>query len=229
MQMAAALESVISISEAPPVDHVLRARVPDDTRIDLLRALLSALGQPRRGAERHLFVKFDAWHVVDLEFVQRAFPNVPCIFLYREPAAVVASQQRMPGLHMVPGVLNPGLVGFDLPGILNLSPEEYAGRVLGAFYAAAAQCAESRHVKLLNYAQLPNAGVSQVMAWCGLDDSETRTRLERVAQFDAKTPSLFFDAADKAVRPDPSPRAVEIAARFVDPFYEKLEAQRSGQ
>src|SRR5438445_5909861 len=91
-QMAAALPRTVVISEAPPVDHILRAHASEDARIGWLQALVSALGQPRKGDECHLFVKFDAWHVIDLALVQRAFPNVPCVFLYREPAAIIASQ-----------------------------------------------------------------------------------------------------------------------------------------
>src|SRR5207249_1157357 len=106
-QMAEALPRTIVISEAPPVDQILRASAPAERRLDWFRALLSVLGQPRRGDERHLFVKFDAWHVFDLPLVQQAFPGVPCVFLYREPSAVMASQMRMPGIQTLPGMLDP--------------------------------------------------------------------------------------------------------------------------
>jgi hypothetical protein len=228
--MAVALPRTVVISEAPPVDHVLRARAPEDARIGWLRAVLSALGQRRRGDERHLFVKFDAWHVIDLALVQRAFPKVPCVFLYREPAALIASQLRMPGIHILPGMLDPSLIGLDLPGVLRLDWDEYTGRILAAVYAAALAHAASGRVALMNYAELPAAASSQVLAWCGLTGSgDARERLQHVARFDAKTPSLPYDATDVSTRPPPSQRAIDMAARFVDPYYAELESIRLGR
>jgi hypothetical protein len=228
-RMAAALPGTVVISEAPPVDHILRARAPEETRIGWFRALLSALGQPRRGDERHLFVKFDAWHVMDLTLVLRAFPQVPCVFLYREPAALIASQLRMPGIHILPGMLDPSLIGLDLPGVLGLDRDEYTGRILAAVFAAALAHAATGRVSLMNYVQLPSAASSQVLAWCGLTGSgDARERLQRVARFDAKTPSLPFDATDVSARPPPNQQAIDMAARFVDSYYAQLESIRLG-
>ncbi len=227
-QMAASLPDTIVISEAAVVDHVLRARVPQDTRVEWLCALLGVLGQPRRGGERCLFVKFDASHVLELALVQRAFPGVPCIFLYREPAAVIASQLRTPGVHMVPGMLDMASIGLSLQDSLRLEADEYAGRVLGAFYAAAASHAALGRLTLVNYAQFPEAGVSQVLAWCGLADSaEARKRVERVCASDAKSPSLLYSAADMSTRV-PDQRARDVAAQFVDATYLQLESMRTG-
>ena len=226
-RMAAVLPRTVVISEAAPIDDVLRARVPDSQRIEWLRALLSALGQPRRGDERHLFVKFDAWHAIDLSLVQRAFPDVPSVFLYREPAAVIASQMRMPGLHMVPGMLDPSVIGLDPPRVLQLDREEYCARMLSALYAAALAAGAGGRVMLMNYTQLPEAASLQLLEWCGRTAShDAREGLHGVAQFDAKTPSLPYDATDVSTRPAPSQRAIDMAARFVGPQYAQLESIR---
>jgi hypothetical protein len=190
--------------------------------------LLGVLGQPRRGGERHLFVKFDASHVQELGLVQRAFPDVPCIFLYREPAAVIASQLRSPGVHMVPGMLDMAPIGMSLSDILRLEGDEYAGRVLGAFYAAAASHAAVGRLTLMNYAQFPEAGVTQVLAWCGLADSaEARRRVERASEFDAKSPSMRYNTANGPARPLPNQRARDVASQFVAPIYAQLESMRT--
>lgn len=227
-RMAAALPGTVVLSEAATVDHVLRARVPQDTRIEWLRALLNVLGQPRRDRERRLVVKFDASHVLELALVQRAFPGVPCIFLYREPAAVIASQLRSPGVHMVPGMLDMASIGMSLPDILRLDGDEYAGRVLGAFYAAAASHAALGRVTLMNYAQFPEAGMSQVLAWFGLANSaEARRRVEHACGSDAKSPSMPYNAADVHTRPLPSQRTRDVVAQFVAPIYAQLESIRT--
>ena len=186
-QMAAALPRTIVISEAPPVDHVLGAAVDAERKIQWLRAALSALGQARAGDERHLLVKLDAWHVHQLPLIARAYPNVQFVFLYRDPAAVVSSQLRMAGLHMVPGMLDPSFAGLDLVNAFQLGREEYICRMLGSLYAAAADHASSGRVALINYVEFPERATSQVIEWCSPDDvTSARARLQQVAQFDAK-------------------------------------------
>jgi hypothetical protein len=165
--------------------------------------------------------------VIDLALVQRAFPDVPCVFLYREPAALIASQLRMPGIHMIPGTLDPSLVGLDLPGVLRIDWDEYSGRILAAVYAAALVHAASGRVTLMNYAQMPASASALALAWCGLTDSRAaRERLQHVARFDAKTPSLPYDDTYVASRPPPSQRAIDTAARFLDGYYAQLESMR---
>jgi hypothetical protein len=226
-QLAAALPQVIAISEAPPIDSVLGAAGLDDGhRIAWLRALVSALAQPRAGGERHLIVKFDAWHALHIDVVRRAFAETPAIFLYRDPGGVLASQLRMPGVHTVPGRIDPAVLGLDLPAALTLDREEYAGRVLGRIYAAGADAVESGGVTPVNYAELPGRAISLVLEWCRLTEHDAGNRLREVAQFDAKTPSLPFDAS-RARHPPLGARAEHMAATFIQPHYARLEAVRS--
>ena len=229
-QLAAALPDTIVISEAPPIDQILSASVSEAQRVAWLRAVLSALGQPRRGDERHFFVKFDAWHVIDLSLIRRAFPDVPFVFLYREPAEVIASQMRMPGIHMIPGMIDSSRIGLDLQGVLRLDREEHCARVLALVYAAAVTHAESGLVTLMNYGELPEAASRQLLEWCGLEATEEIVqRFRRVTEFDAKTPSLPFHPGDVTSRPAPTGRATDAARRFVTPYYERLESIRLGE
>ncbi len=225
-QMAAAIQRSVVISEAPPVDHVLRADVPETTRMQWLRALLGAMGQQRSGDEQHFFVKFDSWHVLDLAVVQRAFPGVPCVFLYRDPAAVLASHGRMPGLHTVPGMMPAAVVGTDLPDAVGLNAGEYAGCVLGKFYEAAVKSAAAGRIELMNYSQLPQAGIGRVLEWCGLaGEHQARHLLEDVSGLDAKNPLFRYDPLS---RPVPDQRLRDLAERFISPAYARLEAIRLG-
>jgi hypothetical protein len=221
-QLAAALPQAMAISEAPPIDHVLRARAPEAERIEWLRALVGALGRPQRGDERQLFVKFDAWHVVHLPLVQRAFPGVPCLFLYRDPAEVLASQLRMPGIHMIPGTLDAAIAGLDPAALVAMPREEHYTRVLEWLFAAGLAQAEAGRVTLVNYTQLPAAAVHQLLEWCGLSGRDDLRRvLDETARFDAKTPSLPFLSRDA------SPAAATAAAKgHLAEIYAQLEARR---
>jgi hypothetical protein len=226
-QLAAALPQAIAISEAPPIDQVLgTAGLDDDDRIAWLRALVSALAQPRAGGERHLIVKFDAWHALHIDVVRRAFAETPAVFLYRDPDGVLGSQLRMPGVHTVPGRIDPAVLGLDLASALRLDREEYASRVLGRIYAAGADAVASGGVMPVNYTELPDRAIALLLEWCGPAQPDAGDRLRAVAQFDAKTPSLPFDPS-RAGRPALGRRALDMAAAFIQPPYVRLEAARS--
>lgn len=225
-QMAAALPHSIAISEAAPVDQILRTTAPEPLRIEWLRGLVSALGQAGREHPHHLFIKFDAWHIVDLALVQQAFPEVPNVFLYREPEQILASQMRMPGVYTIPGVLNPSVVGLELQAAIRMSREEYCARLLAVIYQAAIAHARSGKITLMHYSQLPGAASDKLLDWTGLSGrDDLRTRIESVAEFDAKTPSLPYD---RLAHGSLSPEVVSAARRFATPYYEELESIRTG-
>ncbi len=108
-QMLAALRDSIVISEAPVIDQTLGLhwrdpRIGCAQRIAWLRGVVHALGQRRHGDERRFFIKFDSWHVLELPLILEAFPDVPWIFLYRDPTEVLVSHTTERGSQMLPGV-----------------------------------------------------------------------------------------------------------------------------
>ena len=106
-RMLASLPQNIVISEARPIDSTLRAHfhsdaVTDERRIAWLRWMVSALAQRRRGKEQHFFIKFDAWNVLEVPLIRRAFPAVPWVFVYRDPVEVLVSQLIIGGRRWCP-------------------------------------------------------------------------------------------------------------------------------
>ena len=134
-QMLAALPENVVISEAGPVDAVLRSQmrnpaISEEQRVLWLRWLLNALGQRRFAAEKRFFVKFECWQVLLLPLIRRAFPDVPWIFLYRNPVEVMVSHQNRMGPQMIPGALEPALFDWDAEEVRRMTWVEYRGRVL---------------------------------------------------------------------------------------------------
>src|ERR687886_1815554 len=83
-QMLAALPQNIVISEASPIDAVLRSKyrdpaISDAQRVEWLRGIVSAYGRPRDSREKCFFIKLDSWHTMFMNLIQRAFPDVPWI------------------------------------------------------------------------------------------------------------------------------------------------------
>jgi hypothetical protein len=240
-QLLAALPQNIVISEAGPIDAVLRANwyYPNITfaqRVAWLRALLSAYARPHHG-EQHFYVKFDSWHTLELPLIQAAFPNVPWIFLYREPVQVLVSHQRQRGSQLVPDLLPPQWLGLEPPSPRLGSPgespggflDEYGARVLQRVCAAALQHLDAR-ARLINYQQLPPAVWTEIAAHFGTEYSAAdRAAMHQVAQFDAKNPGLTFSTAAQAKAQTASPELRLLAEKWLQPVYAALEARRIQQ
>jgi hypothetical protein len=227
-QMLAALPQTLVLSEAEPIDAVLRAgfhnpTATDQQRITWLRWMVSALSQPRNG-ETSCVIKFDCWSTSDVALIQRAFPAARCVFVYRDPIEVLVSHQRQPGRHMVPGLLEPELFGLDAARAGRLRQEEYGVRVLASICQAALHHAQSGSCCLINYRRLPDA------VWELLDlfqipyTNSERERMRGVTQFHAKNPSFYF-ANDVAAKQQGATDLVrELACRWLTPLYQQLEA-----
>jgi hypothetical protein len=231
-QMLAALPQNVVIAEAAPIDTLLRARFQKQDLTDAmlaawLRWMISALGQRRSGEEKHLFIKFDSWSLLDLSNIRRAFPDVPWIFMYREPVEVLVSQLRRRGAHLIPGVLDPGLFGMDHSSVLQMQPTEYCARVLAAVCDAALQNHNSGDSIFINYDQLPDAALSPLLDFFHVEyTSSDIERMRHASQFNAKNPSLPFENDIASKRRDASSEVREMVSKWIMPFYERLEALR---
>jgi hypothetical protein len=232
-QMLAALPENLVLSEAGPIESVLHAdsqvNVTDNQRLAWLRWMVSALGQPREGNERYCFIKFESWHILDLPFIRRAFPDVPWIFVYREPVEVMVSNLRhSAGRMLAPGPLEARLLDVDLVAVRHMPREEYLARALGRFCDSALRH-HANGGMLLNYRQLPDIVWSVLLHYFGTAYAPTAIeRLREVPKWDAKNPGVAFADDAAAKRCEASAQVLQTAERWVIPFYERLEAARRG-
>jgi hypothetical protein len=231
-QMLAALSQNIVISEAPPINSILRANlknpeISDARRVEWLRWIIDAFGQKRNFGEKHYFIKFDSWSTLDLALIERAFPDVPWIFVYRNPVEVIASHMSLRGAQMIPGVVEQILPGLDLNEILQMPPEEYCARVLARICESALQRLPNPNALPVNYTQLPEAVASIIpkhfRAAYAPEDIE---QMENAAQFNAKTPQMNFVPDTEAKKKQASAAARAAAEKWVNPLYEKLEKMK---
>lgn len=226
-QMLVRLSQTIVLSEPQPIDALLRLRgrgIDDDTLIAWLRAMIGALARPRRGEQR-LFVKFYAWHVLELPFIARAYPDVPWIFVFREPRAVLGSQARNPGAEVVNGTIDPSYLGIDHAAVYEIAPAEYAARVLAALCEAALQHAVPGRSAFVDYATLPESVLSELLGFFGVgandaDIGRMRTVTQREAK-DAETTPFLGRARER----DASGDIDRLAARWLDAPFAALRAR----
>lgn len=93
-------EQNLAISEGTPFHENLWSYLTNDWQqavelnghnLSLLRNLILALGRRRIPKQQHYFIKFRSWNITFVEAIQKAFPEVPCLFMYRDPAEVLVS------------------------------------------------------------------------------------------------------------------------------------------
>jgi hypothetical protein len=227
-QWLAALPDSVVLSEPEPVDAVLQWPASEHGDTGTLRALLCALGQPRREGDRSLFLKTDCWHMVHFARLLEAFPGVPWVFLYRNPVEVLASHQEVPGWQLVPGSMK----GHGLQ-----APEEVMNNPLGhgawimSVILEEARLAMSRHANglLVNYSELPQALETRIAAHFGIArDVLDGEELQAVTGRHAKQPNAAFrpDAAQRRANADKE--VLSLAEYWLDTPYRRLEEMRLG-
>jgi hypothetical protein len=233
-QALAASERNIVLSEPPPVDSILRGHLRNpaltpERRAEALRWILSAVGQKRHPAEERLFVKLDCWSIPELPVVRLAFPEVPWIFLYRDPVEVLVSQLRKRAQWSVPGGLSPAVLGLEPAEMAEIPHDEYCARLLGRICEIALAVRSNRGL-LVNYNELPDFFLSEMLRHFALDVSaDERESMRQAAGFNSKTPGLTFEPDAEEKRNGATDRMRELAKRWITPFYEGLEEERCRQ
>ncbi|KPN89337.1 aspartyl beta-hydroxylase [Pseudomonas nunensis] len=221
-QMLARLDDHIVISEAPPLDALLRSDLPAAERRRAIEGLMSAYGQRRGGSEQRLVIKLDAWNIAELPLLRECFPETPWMFLYRDPLEIAVSHLRRPGMHMVPGMI--GASGLD-DDLASDSREDYIARRLGRLLGLGlAQCREFGGLAV-NYSELPGAMAGRLAGFFGLDDVQ-RERVFAAVGRHAKQPSEVFVGDSDSKRREASALLVERVERWARGPYLALENDR---
>ncbi|MCB1860774.1 MAG: sulfotransferase family protein [Gammaproteobacteria bacterium] len=233
-QMLASLPDTIVVSEASLLESLLRTdsgySINDNAgRAEGLRSLVRLLGRMGTAGRTRFFIKFDSWHTVHLPLIQQVFPDVPWIFLYRDPVEVLVSLSRSGGRRLVPGVVDPALLGLEAAEAFQLPAPEYNARIL----ACICDTALARHRRgkslFLDYKSLPDA------VWTALPDHFDFT-IDEVGENDMRARAVFGGkGGDKPFRKDSDAKhqaagaAIrEAARRWVEPLYHRMEAMRTG-
>lgn len=234
-QMYASLEQNIVLSEPLPIDSILRANavnptVTDEQRRIWLQWLVATFGRKRTGKENHYFIKFDSWSTLEMGLILEAFPDVPWLFLYRDPLEVIVSQLKERGVQMIPGAVGQLLPGLGLMEIMQMPPEEYCARVLAEFCETALRHSNDSRGLLVNYTQMPGAVTSLISEHFKVSYSdEDVAKMNMAAGFNSKAPREDFTPDSKAKQESASDAVRKMADTLAYPVYERLEAARLGK
>ncbi|MBC3807795.1 hypothetical protein H8K52_10615 [Undibacterium seohonense] len=226
-QMLASLEQCIVLSEPPVVDQFFRnyckGKEINEEQITIFRQLIAVLGQKRFDRESHFIIKFDSWHIDRLDFIRQAYPDVPVLFLYRQPQEVLASHQKQRGPQMIPNFIDLGNIQVDQHDVQISDLDAYCLRVLDQYLLAALQHADNRQLHLINYAELPTVVWEKCLPDLHIKCTEDELQsLRHRASFHSKHPQQNF--AEKLEVRAPHPFLAHTQA-----LYAQLEGLRLQQ
>ena len=229
-RMLAAVPGHVVVSEAEPIDAVVQWAIvsgrPLEDQVAALRAVVAAVGRSRGAHVRRYFVKLDSWHTRALPLFRAAFPDVPWVFLYREPLEVMASQLRLRGLQTLPGGLPPHVL--DMPDGELLPTEQFCALALERIGAAALDHMPLGGGMLVDYADLIAAMMERVpQHFAFTPDTDEASAMAAAATYDAKKPAARFesDSADK--RAQLPPEVVAVVEKWLRPIHTRLRAQQT--
>ena len=224
-RLLSTLPGMVVASEPGPVNALLEidpVLVDPAARATVLRLLIRALGRIRFGDETRFVVKLSSWNVRLLPLFRAAFPDVPWIFVHREPAAVMASILAGP-----PGWMQlrrfprraAYLFGLDPEAVETMAPEEFCARTLASMIEA--WLAEGPpHAVAVDYRSLPGAIWEQIAPALGLElREEDIARMAEEARYSAK------DLGRRVFAGAPPLQAERPAAsQLIEPAYRRLTA-----
>lgn len=238
-----AIDGAIVLSEPPAVDKLVARFITDvdqhgtkETLYSIfLRAVVRALGQKRTGDERHLFVKFSCCSVSQIERVRRIWPNVPWVFLYRDPVeTIVSNMQNLPAwLQDEDHRVLASITGASPDEVAAMTPEELCARSIGSFFTTASEAhrVANDRALLLNYTQLSLTEIANVLKFFGVQPAATEMdNIARQTQKYSKAASgeRAFVADAEAKRLAATALVREMAQRWATGSYQLLEQKRLG-
>ena len=128
------------------------------------RQLIFVMGRRRLATHRAYFIKLTSFNLLFYDFIKRVFPDVPALFLYREPQAILVSMLNNPPgwLHSSDAKLRAMITGIPVGEDQTAEPLMSAERALARIFSAALR-AGTRGLKYLNYHQLTGDNLPAIL------------------------------------------------------------------
>lgn len=227
--------SNLVVVEPRPLNQLLvsplRQSHPDDWGA-WMAGLVAALGQPRKPSHKHYFLKFTSHNILQLDLIRRVFPDVPWLFIYRDPVDVMVSNLERPArwsqIHKNPPAgLN--ILGIAPKRLRAMSQAAFFAEVFRAFCDAALAAGPGRSA-FVNYTQLTPQAIAGIADFFGVGkeiEALPPERLQDVFLVDAKDLGRQRFVADfDAKRARAEPEVLRLCDELLAEPYRHLEEQR---
>jgi hypothetical protein len=227
---------VQSLSEVGVLDRTLQVTESWQAadRNKAMRDMLGIFRRPRRPDERHFITKMtDAGASIRLPQFRAAFPQVPWIFVYREPVEVMVSALTKPTGNIDSWYKNRAMAArrLGMPAVRDpaMWPAEFVARTLRRFCQAAVDTARVTPKGMflaVHYSRLPDAIWETIGPHFGIEFTAEEIDMMRTeARFSSKkTDKVEFTPDSDKKRDEATPMMKMFAERFVAPVIEELKA-----
>lgn len=185
------LDSTCVFSESPLLTELLLdSQLSLEERKISLRAFinLQAAAFPHRS---QVIIKWNAWDIFQWELIRGLFPQVPVVFLVRDPMEILASHQRSAGRHMAG---DPGLAGVaQVFAAREESLLAWRCNILAALLNEMGKFISDSSVMRVDYRHLNGDQIIKVANHFDVfPDGEAHRRINHRLQFHSKTPGVAF-------------------------------------
>ncbi|HWJ90346.1 MAG TPA: hypothetical protein VNR87_04500, partial [Flavisolibacter sp.] len=155
-------------------------------------AVLRFYGRKRTGLEKKLIVKTDSWHLMFYHQLRRMYPHTPFVVIIRSPDEVIRSQHKVRGMHSVPGLIEPHLLGLKEDDFSH-DFDHYMATVLERYFSAILAMQHDPLCRVLDY----NKGMELIMQYVLQDahiqpSSEDDEKMKERLRYHSKSPNELF-------------------------------------
>lgn len=192
------LDSTCVFSESPLLTELLldNQLTPAEQQLSLRAFInLQAAAFPARP---QMIIKWNAWDIFQWELIRTVYPQVPGIFLVRDPVEILASHQRMAGRHMAGDVSLASL--HPVFSSRQESLLAWRSSVLAALLGEMNNLKHDALIVTVDYSDLTANKIRNIGTHFGVcsDDKSFQKIILRL-QFNSKTPDVVFanDSRDK--------------------------------
>lgn len=224
-QMFAGFSDFTVLSEVPFFDEILRLQFKPGRKLADIPSLLHAAIKfyVRQQDPKKIVIKTDSWHLFFYEQLRKIYPDTPFILLYRRPEEVFASQQKQPGMHTVPGIIEPEVFSFSRDDIPYSKPGIYFASVLESYFRQMLVISQKdSNTLLVNYHDRPFAMMEQITGFTRIAlTPEDMERIKTRSRFHSKRPAEQFTGEP--------PAAIPPLLESASALYYRLDEQRKSR
>ncbi len=233
------VESSVVVSEPQPLNALIapvshRVWPPDEKNVPALRddLLVAVIGKFAQLGDTGTFIKCNSLTALLLPVIRRIYPQVPIIFIYRDPLEVVqANVTTPPGWvrHRQDPDTASQLFGWPPESLPRMGIEEYFARVFAAV-SATALANRGENVHIIGYDDIRLASIEKIFTLLGAPlDHLDRGALAKAFSINAKDPAQRspFDSDVNRKRSQASAAVREAVKAFAAGPYAELEKART--
>jgi len=175
-------------------DGLRTAPEPSAENLRMFRNLVLLMTRRRREAYGRSFVKFISWNVVFATFIRAALPEPRALYLYRDPAEIIAIvlQETTAALRARGTPWGTMLTGLDPAITAGMGDAEFLARCYARYFETVAGAAENLNFRLAGFEQVSRRAslprvLGEGLGW--VPDTPSLERMRAQYAFDSKDDS----------------------------------------